>query len=156
MRNVFFTALVLAVASSAYAQEPRPVLSAQYYQALGFKVAQADPWVFESRVVPGKDSACAGGPNGFSVAFYSGGLRHLLTSDCDLPGVFATSKGITYVDMNADGNIDLVSIEHWNRTSEVIFYSAEFAPALNVDRRELYQREFEAIFKKLEAKMADI
>lgn len=156
MRNVFFAVLALVVGFSAYAQEARPVLTAQYYQALGFKVAQADAWLFESRVLPGKDSACAGSPNGFSIAFYSGGLRHLVTSDCDLPGVFATSKGVTYVDMNADGKIDLVSVELWNRTSKVIFYSAEFAPALNLDQRDLHQREFEVIFAKLEAIMADI
>ena len=156
MRNLFFGLFLMGVAFSAYAQEGRPKPSAQYYQALGFRVAHADESLFESRVLPGKGSACAGGPNGFSVAFYYGGLRHLITSDCDLPGVFASSNGYTYVDMNNDGKIDLVSIEYWNRSSEVVFYGAEFSPAVNLERREVYQREFEAVLAKLEAKMADI
>jgi hypothetical protein len=156
MRNLFFGLFLVGVAFSAHAQEARPVLTAQYYQALGFRVAQADPWVFESRVLPGAGSKCTGSPNGFSVAFYSGGLRHLVTSDCNIPGVFASSNGHTYVDMNMDGKIDLVSIEYWDRTSKAVFYGAEFAPALNLDRRDAYQREFEAVLAKLEAKMADI
>lgn len=156
MRNLFFGLFLMGVAFSAHAQEARPVLSAQYYQVLGFKVAQADAWLFQSRVLPGKDSACVGGPDGFSVAFYATGLRHLVTSDCNLPGVFVTSNGVTYVDMNTDGKIDMVSVENWDRSTEVVFYGAEFSPAVNLDRREVYQRDFEAVFAKLEAKMADI